>query len=59
VAGLVSQAARSEVNADPDAILFIDEDIHVMIAAANGAELLTRHFLERREHPEFPGVGVE
>src|SRR5438477_12460756 len=31
----MAQTARAEMHADPDPILFIDEDVHVMIAASH------------------------
>jgi hypothetical protein len=47
------------VNADPDAILFINEEVHVVIARADGAELLPRHFFQRRSCLRFPAVAFE
>ena len=38
----VSKAARTEVHADPDAVCFVGEYIDVVVARADGAELLAR-----------------
>src|SRR5437667_3169121 len=37
-----SEAARAEVDADPDLVFLISEHVHVVIARADGAELLAR-----------------
>src|SRR5687768_647300 len=38
----MAEASRAEVNADPDIAMFVLEEVDVVIAAADRAELLTR-----------------
>jgi len=57
--GLVAETARSEVDADPDAVRFVDKDINVVVAAADRAELLLRHVLEVRERLLAPERVIE
>jgi len=47
------------MHADPHAILFVREQIYVVIAAAHGSELVTRHLLERGNRFQLPGLIVE
>ena len=47
----MSESARAEVDAYPDAILFIHQQVHEMIAAADGAKLLASHIAEVLELP--------
>jgi hypothetical protein len=51
----VTQPSRAEVHTNPHAILFVREQINVVIAAADGTELVTRHLLERRNSLQLPG----
>ena len=44
--GLVAEAARAEVHADPDQALLVLEQVHVVVARSDGAELIPRHLLE-------------
>ena len=57
--GLVTEAAAAEVDADPDAVILVDEQVDVVVARADGTELLARHLLERRDGLQLPGVVVE
>jgi hypothetical protein len=57
--GFVSQSAGAEVHADPHAVLFIGEEIDVVISAANRAQLLASHFLERCNGFAFPGSAIK
>jgi hypothetical protein len=43
---LVAEPARPEVHADPDPALLIFEQVDVVVAGANRAELVARHTLE-------------
>ncbi len=38
----VAEAARAEVTRDPQHAAFVFEDVHVVVAAADGAKLLAR-----------------
>jgi hypothetical protein len=42
------------VHTNPHAILFVCEQVNIVIAAAHGAELVTRQFLERRNRLQLP-----
>ena len=42
----VSEPARSEMHTYPDAVLFVRENIDIMISAADSAELIARDLLE-------------
>ena len=44
--GLVPEPARSEMHADPNPIRLIGENVDVMIAAADRAELCSRALLQ-------------
>ena len=47
------------MHTNPHAILLVCEQVHVVIAAADGAELVTRHLLERRNRLQLPGHIIE
>ena len=57
--GFVSETARAEVNANPHPLLFVHQNIHVMVAAADGAELLAGHGFQRAHRVQLPGVVVK
>jgi hypothetical protein len=42
----MSESARAKMRADPDAILLVRENIDVMIATTDRAELFRRHRLQ-------------
>jgi hypothetical protein len=42
------------VHTNPHEILFVCEQVNIVIAAAHGAELVTRQFLERRNRLQLP-----
>ncbi len=44
--GLVAEAARAEMHADPDQPVLVGEQIDIVVARADGAELVARHLLE-------------
>ena len=62
----MAESARSEVYSDPDAALLVFENIHVVVAAADGAELCPRHVAQRGQLPgsavralsDLPGIVV-
>jgi len=62
----MAEAAGAEVDADPDSALFVFEDIDVMVATADGAELCPGHVAQRGQPPsravgallDLPGVIV-
>jgi hypothetical protein len=43
----VAKTAAAEVDTDPDAVLLVGEDVDVVVAAADGAELRVRLVLQR------------
>jgi len=43
----VAEAARPEVHADPDRVALVDEHVHVVVAGADGAQLLPRLAAQR------------
>jgi hypothetical protein len=45
----VAEAARSEVNADPDAVPLVGEDIDVVVAGSDDARLPPRHLFQGRD----------
>jgi hypothetical protein len=47
------------VHTNPHAIFFVREQVYVVIAAAHGAKLVTRHLLERRNRLQLPGHIIE
>lgn len=53
------EAAGSKVNADPNSRKLIVEDIDIVVAASDGAQLLTRHLLQRSEGANPPFVAIE
>src|SRR5690625_5571009 len=56
----MTEAAAAEVHAHPDAVLLIHEQVDVMVAAANRAELLAGEGFELARHGDVPrGVVVE
>ena len=60
----VPEAARAEVDAHPDALVFVGEDVDVVIAGADRTELLARQLaqaialVETRRHSR-PGLVIE
>ena len=53
--GLVPEPARSEMHADPNPIGLIGEDVDVMIAAADRAQLRRRTLLQLSQWSQTPG----
>ena len=51
----VSEPARPEMHADPDAVLLIREKIDVMIAAADRTELVARYLFQLANRFDGPG----
>ena len=49
------EAARSEMHSDPNSIGLIGEDIDVMIAATDSAQLRRRGLLQFGQGPQGPG----
>ncbi len=49
----MTETTRAEVHADPDAVLLVDEDVDVVVAAADGSELRVRLVTQR-----LCGLGV-
>ena len=43
----MSQSARAEVYAHPDAVVLVAKNVDVVVAAADRAELAVRHLLQR------------
>ncbi len=41
----MTEATRTEVNADPNSIQFIREQVNIVVAAAHRSELLVSHLL--------------
>src|SRR5439155_25628155 len=52
---LVAEAARAEVSADPHMAVLVLEQVDIVVAGPDGAELRPRHLLEVTD----PGVGPE
>ncbi len=50
---LMAEPARAEVNADPHEAVLVLEQIDVVIAGPDGAELVARHRLEMTHEPGF------
>ena len=50
----VSQSARTEMHADPDAILLIREKIDIMISAAHGTELIAGGLFQIANRSQLP-----
>ncbi len=55
----VAESTRTEVHADPDDAVFVGENIHVVVAAADCAELLVRHVFELADFTDVPRFVVE
>ena len=52
---LVAEAARAEVNADPDAVQLVGEQVDEVVAGADRAELGARQVAERGRLRDVPG----
>ena len=58
--GLVTEAARTEMHTDPDQTFLVLEQIDVVVAGTDGAELVARHALEVLDRLDFlPERAVE
>ena len=55
----VTEPARTEMHAHPDALLLIREKIDIMISAADGAELIARRLFQMRHRFCLPRRIVE
>ncbi len=56
---LVPEPARAEVHTHPDPVLFVGEQVHVVVAGADRAELLVGERLELRGGGQAPFVALE
>ncbi len=55
----MTEATRTEVDADPDSILFVSEQVYVVVAAAHRSELRPCHLFMRSDSLNFPGRALE
>ena len=55
----MAEAARAEVHADPDIAVLVLEQVDIVVAGADGAELRARHLLEMTDAGVVPQRAVE